>query len=231
MNSTIKKSIIDDAISLMQQFINYQGDYLITLSDFNVKEQLKCIFDVGIDIASIKDRIPENDISFKDNTSTQNSIHRYSMLKKLMSKTDLHGSCFISNYGDIIIKDDKNFYLSQDDQHYILVLNNLVLEYSISDPLTYFNNVIHSNPKPIYKSLSDRFISQFESLVPCIIFLDEFPKMPMLFKGRIKSNPKVIQLFQTYRRSLFCMPKSKQVIGYNCFWERLEHLQDTNSTL
>lgn len=231
MNSTIKKSIIDDAIPLMQQFINYQGDYLITLSNFNTKEQLKCMIDVGIDIASIKDRTPKSDINFKDSTSTQDGIHRYSMLKKLMSKTDLHGSCFVSNYGDIIIKDDKNFYLSQDDQHYILVLNNLVLEYSISDPLTYFTNVIHSSPKPIHKSLSSRFIGQFESLVPCIIFLEEFPKMPMLFKGRIKSNPKIIQLFQAYRKTLFGMPKGKQVIGYNCFWERLERLQDTNSTL
>lgn len=228
MDNLVKQDIIEHALEFMQTLVNYQGDFIMTLSTFDIRKQLQCMLEIGVDLSLLKKRVDMSNLEPLD-SYVESLRYNYSFIKDLVCNSKLQGHAITSGYGDIIIKDEQNFFMYQDDDHYILVLENRILEYGIDDVLQFFKSVSNSEGTPMNKNLSKRFLQDFGNICLCTIFLDDFPNIPVLFKGRINSTPNVVRLFRNYKKDALSLPKGKQVIAYNSFWERLERLELENS--
>lgn len=224
MDINVKQDIINHSLEFMQTLINYQGDFIVTLATHNIKQQFQTILEIGADFSFIKKRIDIEDLE-PLNPYEEVSRLDYAFLKDTVCTTNLQGHAVFSGYGDIIIKDEQNFLMFQDDEHYILVLDNHILEYSIDNVLQFLSSVVRPEGEPMNKNLSKRFLQDFKNICLCTIFLDDFPKIPVLYKGRINSDPRIVQLFRQYKKQALEFPKGKQIIAYNCFWERLENIK------
>ncbi|MGN1411346.1 MAG: hypothetical protein ACI4WH_02395 [Oscillospiraceae bacterium] len=224
MDINLKQDIVNHSLEFMQTLVNYQGDFMVNLSNYDVRQQFQCILEVGADLSFIKKRI---NIQGLEPLNRYEEVSRldYAFLKDTVCTTNLQGHAVVSGYGDIIIKDEQNFLMFQDFEHYILVLDNRILEYSIDNVLQFLSSVVRPEAQPMNKNLSKRFLQDFKNICLCTIFLDDFPQIPVLYKSRINSDPRIVQLFRAYKKQALDFPKGKQIIAYNCFWERLENIK------